>query len=65
MIHQDTISPTRLKGLAKPGNNVAEANFAACKQENDFASAQKNVCFPDTNFASETCFSVNNADNDS
>ena len=42
---------TLLKDLAKLGNNVAEANFAARKQENVFSSGQKH-CFPDTNFAS-------------
>ena len=33
---------------------VAETNFAAQKTKNVFTWSQKNFCFPDTNFASET-----------
>ena len=33
---------------------VAEANFAARKQENVFSSGQKHFYFPEAKFASET-----------
>ena len=42
--------------LAARETCVAETNFAARKQ-NVFAWSQKHFCFPDTNFASETCVS--------
>ena len=42
--------------LAARETYVAETNFAARKQENVFASGQKQFCYPDTNFASETMF---------
>ena len=44
--------------LAVRETYVAETNFAPRKKENVFASGQKHFWFPDTNFASETCFQV-------
>ena len=44
--------------LASRETCVAETNFAARKTKSVFAWSQKHFFFPDTNFASETCFPV-------
>ena len=44
--------------LAARETCLAERNFAARKTKIVFAWSQKHSCFPDTNFASETCFPV-------
>ena len=42
------------RSLAAQETYAAETNFAARKPENVFPSGEKQFCFPDTNFASET-----------
>jgi len=44
-------------GLAAQETFVVEANFASWKQGNVSESGQKDFCFTDAKFASDTCVS--------
>ena len=48
------VEEANVSQFSRAGNNVAETNFAARKQENVFALGKKHFRFPDTNFASAT-----------
>ena len=52
------VEEANVSHFSRAGNNVAETNFAARKQENVFALSQTHICFSDINFASATCFPV-------